>query len=514
MAGSFHRVFEAIDNHASHTTLEAVTHAKSNNVVMLSLPPQSSHKTQPLDPVFFKPFKNKYNQVADNWQCSHPGQTITVYDVAELFKTAYERTATLEKAIVTFRVTGIYPLDSTVFSEEDFLPSEVTEQNQDDMGEEHTLMVTFPGNDKPTANPEPSHVDQFSDDLIKEPLPILEPGPGQEPSTIPGPSSIRHPTSPTSSITIANVSTVSAADIMPLLKLAKKRKRTKRGLKSTILTSTPNKLHLEEKINENKNVMKHYKSAKKVNENKNVMKQKSAKKVTKTLFSRERKVDSGSSSQPDTDMSLHDDSLDISFEVEDSNQEEEEKMVAGSSRKSSRKKSLSMLFVAKILERIKEGFKVQFCKKSKNTMVAGSSRKSSRKKSLIKKEQVTFRHRVSWYTDDLRAKARELRDLYNLYKATKDKELLDAYNIRKQLYGKQVESAKRSYYCNLMADSKNISRTSWRIIHDIAANVPNTKQNLLLYSGNSIASDPQQVAELLGQHFSSIIALQRQFHCQ
>ncbi|KAK9703509.1 hypothetical protein QE152_g29297 [Popillia japonica] len=190
--------------------------------MLLILDNHASHKTQPLDPVFFKALKSNYDQVADNWQSSHPGQTITVYDVAELFKTAYERTATLEKAIVLFRVAGIYPLDSTVFSEENFLPSEVTEQNLDDIGEEHTLMVTFPGDDEPTANPEPSHVDQFSDDLIKEPLATLEPGLRKEPSTIPGPSSIRHPTSPISSITVANVSTVSAADIMPLPKLAKK----------------------------------------------------------------------------------------------------------------------------------------------------------------------------------------------------------------------------------------------------------------------------------------------------
>ncbi|KAK9703521.1 hypothetical protein QE152_g4377 [Popillia japonica] len=100
------------------------------------------------------------------------------------------------------------------------------------------------------------------------------------------------------------------------------------------------------------------------------MKQTFVKKVTKTLFSRERKVDSGSSSQSDTDMSLHDDSLDdISFEIEDSNQEEEEKIVTGSYAliKVHAKKSFR-LFVAKILEIIEEGFKVQFCKKSKTTM--------------------------------------------------------------------------------------------------------------------------------------------------
>ncbi|CAH2062580.1 unnamed protein product, partial [Iphiclides podalirius] len=38
------------------------------------LPRHTSHKTQPLDRVFFKPLKIYYNQVTDSWQSSHPGQ--------------------------------------------------------------------------------------------------------------------------------------------------------------------------------------------------------------------------------------------------------------------------------------------------------------------------------------------------------------------------------------------------------------------------------------------------------
>lgn len=351
-----------LDNHASHTNLEAVTHAKSNNVVLLSLPPHTSHKTQPLDRVFFKPLKSNYDQVADNWQSSHPGQTITLYDVAELFKTAYERTATVEKAIVSFRVTGIYPLDSTIFSEEDFLPSEVTEQNIDEIDEEHGVMVTFPGDNEPTAN----HVDHISDGSVQEPPAIYEAEQEfpaiheteQEFPAIPGSSRVGDFTLPISRITVANVTAVSPADIMPLPKLSKRRKRTKKGLKSTILTSTPNKLLLEEKANEKKNLVK----------------QMSVKKVTKTLFSEEKdeksKVDSGSSSQSDTEMSLHDDSLDdISFEFEESEEDGNEEIVAGSYAlvKVYGKKSFR-LFVAKILERVEEGFKVKFFKKAQKTM--------------------------------------------------------------------------------------------------------------------------------------------------
>lgn len=97
---------------------------------MLSLPLHSSHKTQPLDRAFFKPLKSYYDAAIDNWMTSHAGQTVTLYDVAGLFKTAFERAATIEKATNGFRSTGIYPFDRNIFTDDDFLPSEVTEQDQ------------------------------------------------------------------------------------------------------------------------------------------------------------------------------------------------------------------------------------------------------------------------------------------------------------------------------------------------------------------------------------------------
>src|SRR5688572_25364173 len=41
-----------LDNHASHRTLDAVNLARSNGIAMLSIPPHTSHKIQPLDRIF------------------------------------------------------------------------------------------------------------------------------------------------------------------------------------------------------------------------------------------------------------------------------------------------------------------------------------------------------------------------------------------------------------------------------------------------------------------------------
>ncbi|XP_072387018.1 uncharacterized protein [Diabrotica undecimpunctata] len=58
--------------------------AKENNIVLLTLPPHTSHRTQPLDRTVFGPFKTYYNTIANEWMMTHPGRPISLYDVAEL----------------------------------------------------------------------------------------------------------------------------------------------------------------------------------------------------------------------------------------------------------------------------------------------------------------------------------------------------------------------------------------------------------------------------------------------
>lgn len=57
-----------IDNHASHLSVEAIDLAITNGVHIVSFPPHSSHKMQPLDVSVFGPVKTCYNSQCSAWQ--------------------------------------------------------------------------------------------------------------------------------------------------------------------------------------------------------------------------------------------------------------------------------------------------------------------------------------------------------------------------------------------------------------------------------------------------------------
>lgn len=117
------RVCLILDNHESHLSLAAYEMAKENGVDMISLPPHTSHRTQPLDLVFFGPLKNNFNYQCSYWMKSNAGKRITIYEIAELFAEAYQKVATIEKCVNGFKAAGIWPFQPTIFTEEDFVAS-------------------------------------------------------------------------------------------------------------------------------------------------------------------------------------------------------------------------------------------------------------------------------------------------------------------------------------------------------------------------------------------------------
>lgn len=122
------QVLLILDNHSSHVSLQAVLKCREMGINMLSLPPHSSHKIQPLDKNFFGPLKSAYAQECDKWHLSNTGRPITMFRVAELFAKAYARIASIERATKAFEICGIFPYNPHVFSEEDFAPATVTDQ--------------------------------------------------------------------------------------------------------------------------------------------------------------------------------------------------------------------------------------------------------------------------------------------------------------------------------------------------------------------------------------------------
>jgi len=117
-----------MDNHESHIALDSLEKAKECGVNIVTLPPHTSNKTQPLDLSVFGPVKTYFNSAANSWMMAHPGKTITIYEMAKLMGSAWLKAATPVNILSGFRLAGIWPFDRDVFNSEQFMPSLVTDR--------------------------------------------------------------------------------------------------------------------------------------------------------------------------------------------------------------------------------------------------------------------------------------------------------------------------------------------------------------------------------------------------
>lgn len=99
-----------LDGHASHCScVELLETAEANNVVLLCLPPHTTHCLQPLDRAFFKSLKTFYYQACREWMQSHPGRKLGQLQFGELLTKSWGKSATAGNATSGFRATGIFP---------------------------------------------------------------------------------------------------------------------------------------------------------------------------------------------------------------------------------------------------------------------------------------------------------------------------------------------------------------------------------------------------------------------
>jgi hypothetical protein len=215
-------VLMIFDNHESHISIASLNLAKDNGIILLTFPPHTSHKLQPLDRTVYGPFKKYYNTSANEWLLSHPGKPISIYDVAEIAGKAFPLAFSSKNICKGFEVSGILPLNENIFTDDEFLSSYVTDR---------------PYSEQPSAPVENSHffsdlthseyVNQSKNNVMSQTFSVNYP--------IPGPST---------SQTI-----VSPEIIRPYPKaLPRTMQKGREKSKSTILTSTPEKRKIEEKL--------------------------------------------------------------------------------------------------------------------------------------------------------------------------------------------------------------------------------------------------------------------------
>jgi len=118
-----------IDGHTSHKTFAAVEFARANGIEMVSFPPHTTHKLQPLDKCYFGPLKQYYRGECDKWMVNHAGKRIGFYEIAALFGEAFSKASTIDKGLCGFASCGLWPFNPDVFSDLDFVPSMVTDNS-------------------------------------------------------------------------------------------------------------------------------------------------------------------------------------------------------------------------------------------------------------------------------------------------------------------------------------------------------------------------------------------------
>lgn len=95
-----------VDNHASHISYEAALFADENGIIILTLPPHSTHVLMPLDVGCFGPFQNYYRSELHKALNMNDSSRLTIYDIPRLVNKAYEKAFTPKTIQNSFRKTG------------------------------------------------------------------------------------------------------------------------------------------------------------------------------------------------------------------------------------------------------------------------------------------------------------------------------------------------------------------------------------------------------------------------
>ncbi|KAJ8963711.1 hypothetical protein NQ314_005432 [Rhamnusium bicolor] len=127
-----------IDNHETHCSITAINYARNHGIHLLSFPPHTSHKLQPLDVGVYSSFKANCKTAFNNWMATNPGKQITIYDIPALSNIAFKNSFTIKNITSSFKKSGLWPINQLVFNDEDFLSCYVTDRPAATSNEQQT----------------------------------------------------------------------------------------------------------------------------------------------------------------------------------------------------------------------------------------------------------------------------------------------------------------------------------------------------------------------------------------
>ncbi|KAK4305757.1 hypothetical protein Pmani_022348 [Petrolisthes manimaculis] len=199
------KILLIMDNAECHMNFHVVEFAIKHGIVIVTLPPHTTDKLQPLDVSVFGPFKTFLRSQLNNFALMHPSEHITVHQLPEFASEAWTKASTPSNILNGFRATGIWPLNELIFPEEAFVGAQVTERPAPP--EEFVVEVTRTPSDGSTSDGEEQTIPTISHgsqvvDLPEDDPDDPTPGPSTTMAPTPGPSTTVAPT-PGPSTTVA-----------------------------------------------------------------------------------------------------------------------------------------------------------------------------------------------------------------------------------------------------------------------------------------------------------------------
>ena len=100
-----------VDGHSSHVNMEFIDFADRHRIIIMILPPHTTHRLQPLDVVLFQVLSTAYSQELDNLMNSSGGLvSMSKRFFYRMFKAAWEKSFTEKNIQRAFDKPGIWPV--------------------------------------------------------------------------------------------------------------------------------------------------------------------------------------------------------------------------------------------------------------------------------------------------------------------------------------------------------------------------------------------------------------------
>lgn len=280
-----------LDNHESHISVPVLDFCKESGIVLMTFPPHCSHKLQPLDLTVYGPLKTYYNTAVTDWMVSNPGKTVTIYEIPKLAAKAIPLAFKLQNIQRGFEKPGIWPLNSNIFSDEDFACSSVTDRC---LPEEDNVPTEQSISDQPVMEQPSTEENQSLENRTSSNVEVAGPSQLESPS--------RSQTKGTVNVTPDLVRPYPKAGPRKLHGMKRKKGKTR------ILTDTPEKrlIEMEEEERQRKNKIKELNKNRKCSKNTG---QKTIPKLADELTSKPEKNRKISSDDEIENVSVSDEAL-------------------------------------------------------------------------------------------------------------------------------------------------------------------------------------------------------------